>query len=82
MVRTQIQLSEDQARRLKEVAAQRGVSMADLVRQAVDGLLQQETSPSRAELVERAIVASGRHRSGRQDVAGHHDDYLSEAFKP
>ena len=34
MVRTQIQLTEDQASRMKSAAARRGVSMAELIRRA------------------------------------------------
>jgi len=37
MVRTQIQLTEEQARALKEIAAARGESMAEVIRRAVDG---------------------------------------------
>jgi predicted DNA-binding protein len=36
MIRTQIQLTEEQAARLKAVAARRGISMAEVIRQAVD----------------------------------------------
>ena len=36
MVRTQIQLSEKQAKALKKLAARRNVSVAELIRQAVD----------------------------------------------
>lgn len=82
MVRTQIQLSERQAQRLKEVAATRGVSMADLVRRAVDSLLEHETGPSRDVLVERAVAAASLHRSRDRDVAERHDEYLAEAFRP
>ena len=79
MVRTQIQLTEEQARRLKELAARRGVSIADLVRRGVDTVLEGETKPTRAELVARAIAAAGRHRSDRRDVSENHDRYLAEA---
>ena len=36
MVRTQIQLTEEQARALKELAAEEGVSMAELIRRSVE----------------------------------------------
>ncbi len=79
MVRTQIQLTEDQARRLRAAAARQNVSIADLVRRGVDSVLKDENGPTRAELVARAIAAAGRHRSDRQDVSVHHDRYLAEA---
>ncbi|MGH2555074.1 MAG: ribbon-helix-helix protein, CopG family, partial [Actinomycetota bacterium] len=33
MIRTQVQLTEEQARQLKRVAAERGVSLAEIIRQ-------------------------------------------------
>lgn len=81
MVRTQIRLTEEQARRLRDAAARRGVSMADLVRQGVEAILGRESEPSREELVRRAISAAGRHRSSRRDIAEEHDEYLAEAFE-
>ena len=42
MVRTQIQLTEEQARRLKALAAEQGVSMAELIRRSVDTVLNGE----------------------------------------
>jgi Arc/MetJ-type ribon-helix-helix transcriptional regulator len=80
MVRTQVQLTEEQARRLREAAARQGVSIADLVRQGVDFILDRETLPSRDELVQRAIAAADLHRSSHRDVAEKHDQYLAEAF--
>jgi len=38
LVRTQIQLTEEQAVKLKRMAAERGVSMAEVIRDAVDRL--------------------------------------------
>ena len=46
MVRTQIQLTEEQAEGLKRLAAERGVSMAELVRQSVQRLLEERPPPS------------------------------------
>lgn len=40
MVRTQIQLTEEQSRRLKLLGAQRGVPLAELVKQGVDKFLK------------------------------------------
>ena len=36
MIRTQIQLTEEQAQRLKTLAAEQGKSVAELIRQSVD----------------------------------------------
>jgi predicted DNA-binding protein len=78
MVRTQIQLTDEQSRRLRRIAAQRGVSMAELIRDAVDRQLEQApTDQARA----RAVSAVGGFHSGRADVSTRHDDHLTDAFQ-
>lgn len=80
MVRTQIQLTEEQAARMKTAALKKGVSMAELIRQAIEMLLDKGSEKSEAELRRRAIEAAGRFHSGRRNVARNHDGYLSEDF--
>jgi hypothetical protein len=80
MIRTQIQLTERQAERLKATAARRGVSMAELIRQSVDHLLAGAEAPSEKDLRRKAAAAAGRFRSSPGDVSVRHDDYLSDAF--
>ncbi len=80
MNRTQIQLTEDQIRALKKLAAEKGVSVAELVRQGVDLVLQASSGVSRTERLRRAIAASGRFRSERGDLSIRHDDYFAEAI--
>ena len=80
MVRTQIQLSEEQARTLKELAAKYETSMADLIRQAVDEWLRSVGAVDREELKLRAIAVAGRFHSGQADLSTDHDRYLAEAF--
>ncbi len=82
MVRTQIQLTEEQARALKELAALRQVSMAELIRQGVDTVIRSATAVDEAARIQRAIEAAGKFRSGKKDVSEHHDDYLAEAIQP
>ncbi len=81
MIRTQIQLTEEQSRKLKAAAARRGISVAELIRQGIDASLDKDASPSRDELAARAVNAAGRFRSSRHDVARRHDRYLGESFK-
>lgn len=80
MVRTQIQLTEEQARLLKQRAAQHGVSMAQIVREAVQDYLDRAAGVDSVERKRRAWAAAGQFHSGREDIAEDHDRYLSEAF--
>jgi hypothetical protein len=80
MVRTQIQLTEDQAKRLKERAASEGCSMAALIRRSVDRLLESDGAISREERKRRAIALAGRFHSGVDDLAVNHDKYLAEIY--
>ncbi len=80
MVRTQIQLTEDQSRRLKATAARKRTSVAELIRQGVETVLEREMEPSSEEVVKRAIRAAGSFRSSSHDVGRNHDDYLDQAY--
>ena len=73
-----IRLTEEQLEKLRTLAEQRGVSISEIVRRAVDALTQ--VAPSRAELRERALAVIGRFASGEGDVAAKHDAYLADAF--
>ena len=81
MVRTQIQLTERQARELKRMAAREGVSMAEVIRRAVDAKIRGGSGEVPwQERVRRAQAAMGKFRSGLKDVAKRHDDYLAEEY--
>jgi len=80
MVRTQIQLTEEQANALKKLALSRHLSIAELIRQAVDNILKSSTAIDMEERKKRAIDAAGRFSSGKSDIAREHDTYLTEAF--
>jgi Arc/MetJ-type ribon-helix-helix transcriptional regulator len=77
MVRTQLQLTEDQVNALRLLSSQKRKSMSDLVRESVDLLLREQ---ARSSAVERALSAVGRFRSGKSDIGLNHDDYLAEAY--
>ena len=81
MVRTQIQLTEAQARRLRAYARQHDISLAEVIRRCVEKGLADEAE-DRAALYGRAAALVGRFpdRRGAKDLAGHHDRYLDEAF--
>ncbi len=77
MMRTQVQLTEEQARRLRALAREEGVSLAEMVRRAVEGYLQEKENGGFAERAERALAAVGRFASGLRDVSQEHDRYLA-----
>jgi hypothetical protein len=82
MVRTQIQLTEEQARRLRREAREQGVSVAEVVRRCLDHGLDAGKA-DRAKLYARAAALVGRFadRRGARDLARAHDRYLDRAFK-
>ncbi len=81
MVRTQIQLTEEQAKTLKRIAATRHLSIAELIRQAVDTIIKSSAVSNTEERKKRAIDIIGKFSSGRQDISRKHDKYLEEAFR-
>jgi hypothetical protein len=82
MVRTQIQLPPLQAEAIKRVAAERGASMAEIIRLSVDAYLRDLYRPSERELRERALSIVGMIKDGPSDTSTRHDDYLAEAYEP
>jgi hypothetical protein len=80
MIRTLVQLTEAQMESLRELAAARGVSVSELVRQGVDLVLSGATRASRRELRARAAEVSGKFSSGLGDLSTRHDKYLREDF--
>ncbi len=79
MLRTQIQLTDEQAQRLKRLASERGVSMAALIRDGVERVLADD---DRKESWQRALSVVGKYRDleGASDVAENHDHYLEDAY--
>lgn len=66
MVRTQIYLSEEQKRTLERLSAERGVSMAKLIRDAVDRLLKEEESTNFEVALDKSF-GIWRNRKDLQD---------------
>lgn len=84
MVRTQIQLTTDQYRRLKRWAQQRGISLSEAIRRCVDKQLSAEQAlPARALLVREALQVAGTYEDpkGATDVAREHDQHLHDAYR-
>ncbi len=82
MIRTQIQLTEEQSRKLKTLSRSRRVSTAELIRQAVDRLTSEESSGRTEEKISRARAAAGKYASGSPDGSDRHDDYFAAAVLP
>ena len=80
MVRTQIQLTEDQAQMLRELSLSSHKSVAALIRKAVDQFLI-TGKPDRSALYRQAGSIVGKYQSDNSDIAIKHDQYLEEAFK-
>ena len=80
MVRTQIQLTEEQANALKKLAVSRHLSVAELIRQAVTSFIRSSTVVDVEERQKRAIAAAGRFHSGIADLSTGHDKHLAEAL--
>lgn len=80
MIRTQVQLEDEQYKSLKEMASLQHVSISAMVRKAVDQLLLVR-KPGRESLYREALQVAGKYKADYDDVAVEHDQYLAEAFK-
>ncbi len=82
MIRTQISLTEEQMNTLKSLSAEKGESIAGLIRQAVDDMVQSKSFSSRQQRRQRALAAVGRFKSNDENanVSRDHDKYLDDAF--
>lgn len=80
MIRTQVQLTEEQAESLKRLAAKRHLSLAELIRQGVDFVLRSSEGITSEERKRRAVSAAGAFRSGKRDLSTKHDEHLAEVF--
>ena len=79
MVRTQIQLTKEQAAELKRIAAERKVSIAELAREGIDAVIHSARGVTREERKRRALALPS-FRSGTRDLSIRHDDYLVESI--
>lgn len=79
MIRTQIQLTEELAAKAKRLAAARDVSVAEVIRDALERLPDRD---DRAERWARALAAvgTGHDIEGKTDVAERHDEYLADIY--
>jgi hypothetical protein len=76
MIRTQISLTDDQMRRLRREARRRHVSLAAVIRDAVD-LVVPDEDDRRRDRVDTLLTAAGSAASGSGLVARDHDAELA-----
>lgn len=76
----QIQFTEEQARELKRISAQRGVSVAAITREAVERHLTELGEPSPVAGRDRVMAIMGAFRSGQATGAVDHDRHLDEIY--
>jgi len=83
MERLQIQLPREQAVQLRRLARQQGVSIAALVRAAVDRAMSDPLRPPAPdERWRRSLSVAGRYRSGSAEpVSAQHDRYLEDVYR-
>jgi hypothetical protein len=84
MVRTQIQLTEEQHQGLRRLAARLGISMSEAIRRCVaERLARADAEPTRQERIREALAVCGKYEdpAGASTVAEDHDRRLAEAIE-
>jgi hypothetical protein len=84
MVRTQVQLTEEQYRQLKRWAARFRISLSEAVRRCIEERMDAEKSASgRKAMVREALAVCGKYQDpeGLTDVAVTHDQHLFRAYR-
>lgn len=79
MLRTQIQLKEEQMEWLRSKARTKGISVSQLIRESIK-FYQTHEEHLPEDRKKKALEAVGRFSSGTSDVSERHDDYLAEAY--
>lgn len=74
-----IELTDEQAKKLEEIARREKLSIAEIVARAVDELLDAQRR-KRDELWTRSLEIVGKYDFGVRDLAERHDDYLEEEY--
>ena len=80
MIRTQVQLTDAQIRKLRRISRQQGVSIAELIRRCIERGI--DDLPGSQDHYARAarLVGRFRDRHGKNDVSEAHDAYLTQVF--
>lgn len=81
MVRTQVQLTEEQVRWLRDAARENKQSIAEVIRRLIEEKKTEGSLSDRAERRKALRALAGKGDSGLTDVAIDHDRYLEEAYR-
>lgn len=81
MVPAEVELTDEEASKLDELARERRVPSSGLIREAVVQLLTPRGLLATDERRRRALAASGRFSSDVTDLSRNHDAYLAEAYE-
>jgi hypothetical protein len=79
MIRTQVQIEENQMEWLRTKASARGVSVSQLIREGIK-FYRVHTERLLEDRKRKALEAVGRFSSEAYDVSIQHDHYLAEAY--
>ena len=79
MIQIEVQISEEQAQLLEQLAAALRVPKEELSRQVIARWLEAEAPAPVSDEV-RARAAIGRFHTGGADVSERHDEYLADAY--
>lgn len=80
MVRTQIQLTEEQSHTLKVMAREKGISVAELIRRSIDHYIHSLKEPTLEQKYERSLSIIGKYTAKETDLGRNHDRYLAEIY--
>ena len=78
MIRTQVQLTESQVRRLREHARRSGISVVEAIRRCVDQSLA--GADEREPGWRRMLAVAGAFADPCTDVSEQHNELLADAF--
>jgi hypothetical protein len=72
-----VELTDQQIHSVERIAAERGVSVAEIIRESVDAYVRSAPRPPKAQLRKRALAAIAAF-SGPTDLARRHDEYVAQ----
>ena len=73
-------MTERQVKELKRLSMERGVSVAELIHESVDSLLDSGLEIDEETKRQRAMSVVEKYHFGLCDLSTNHDEYLAEDF--